>query len=75
MIYCENNSQLAQSVKHLLHNSKPNSPLTMIMFRDTSGVCYVSDVTNSVSEETAKELTQIFYEELSNISKQNTVTG
>ena len=67
MIYCKNSSQLAQSVKHLLQNSSPGSLRTMIMFRDTSGVSYVFDATDSVSEETEKELTQKFYEELSNI--------
>lgn len=75
MIYCKNNSQLAQSVKHLLQNSGPGSLQIMIMLRDTSGVCYVSDVTSSVSEETAKELTQKFYEELSDISKMTTPDG
>jgi hypothetical protein len=75
MIYCQNKTQLAQSVKHLLQNSSPGSLRTMIMLRDISGACYVLDATDSVSEGTAKELTQTFYEELSNISKQTTPVG
>lgn len=55
-IYCENKSQLAQSVGHIARGSNPNSQLTMIIRQEKSGDFYVIDVTSSVLAETEEKM-------------------
>jgi hypothetical protein len=74
MIFCSNNSQLAQSVKHLAQNSNPDLPWTMTITRVKSGGYYVSDVTSSEWDAT-EELTSECLNKLSNTSTETTPVG
>ena len=74
MIYCENNSQLAQSVKHLAQASNQDWPWTMIITRVKSGGYYVSDAISSELEEVA-DLMQKYFEEPLSTSTENTQAG
>ena len=74
MIFCSNNSQLAQSVNHLARSSNPDLPWTMIITRAKSGGYYVSDVT-SLEWDATEELTSECLNKLSNTSTESTPAG
>lgn len=61
--YFQDSKGAVQYAEDLLLNSKVGSPLIMIMSRERYGVCSVSDVTSSVLEETALELTRSIFKE------------
>lgn len=74
-VYFESSKGAAQYVEDLLQTSKVGSPLIMIMSRGRSEVYSVSDVTNSVLEGAALELTMSIFREWSNTLDENTPAG